>query len=353
MVHTVQHGSKNTFMPEIFFNMVNLGLTGVQLFFVISAFTLFLSLSNRKNDKNKHFFLRRYFRIFPMYYVGILLYAITCYVDYKNRGLELSQFQGFTLYEVAANVFFIHGINPDWINNLVPGGWSITVEMTFYMFVPILFKYVKNLNHSVYFLIMTILFQILTLIIFKNNSYWNRNDFLYFFFPNQLPVFAFGILTYFIIKEDQPINKYKILMSGTIIFIFLSFISLYFFDFVFKDIRPIICGLFFSIFIVICSKVKSIFITNIFLKYMGKISFSLYIIHFFVLDLLEKYDLINFISINNQSTAICNYFLRLFFIIIIASTLASITYFLIESPFQEFAKKIIIKNKNTGRLTLQ
>lgn len=35
-----------------------------------------------------------------------------------------------TIGNVISN-FYCHGLSPYWINSLVPGGWSITVEMFF------------------------------------------------------------------------------------------------------------------------------------------------------------------------------------------------------------------------------
>ena len=53
------------------------GQTGVFLFFVTSSFTLCNSAIERQNESNptRNFFIRRFFRIAPLYYLGILLYS--------------------------------------------------------------------------------------------------------------------------------------------------------------------------------------------------------------------------------------------------------------------------------------
>jgi len=54
-------------MPERF---ISLTLAGIPLFFIISAFTLYLSLKNKAGEKRKFlkFYLRRFFRIAPLFY---------------------------------------------------------------------------------------------------------------------------------------------------------------------------------------------------------------------------------------------------------------------------------------------
>ena len=41
--------------------------------------------------------------------------------------------------DVLLNMVFLHALSPTAINNVVPGGWSIGVEMLFYMIAPLLF----------------------------------------------------------------------------------------------------------------------------------------------------------------------------------------------------------------------
>src|SRR5947209_6454020 len=52
----------------------NYGQLGVQLFFVASAVTLCLSMNGRKENSSHNFYIRRFFRIAPLYYFGIPLY---------------------------------------------------------------------------------------------------------------------------------------------------------------------------------------------------------------------------------------------------------------------------------------
>ena len=76
IVHCGQKGF-NDALPDIIQSVILNGAHGVQLFYVASAFTLFISLANQDAlGKNMwtHFFARRFFRIAPMYYLGICYY---------------------------------------------------------------------------------------------------------------------------------------------------------------------------------------------------------------------------------------------------------------------------------------
>src|SRR5690242_3285681 len=75
MVHCGQFGTND--FPSFLENIVVNGAMGVQLFFVASAFTIFLSYGNRygkETNANVNFLIRRVFRIAPMYYFGIIYF---------------------------------------------------------------------------------------------------------------------------------------------------------------------------------------------------------------------------------------------------------------------------------------
>ena len=74
--HCSLYGS-NILYPSFFSSILANGARGVQLFYIASAFTLFLSLHNRYNKEEKafkNFFIRRFFRIAPLYYIGVCYY---------------------------------------------------------------------------------------------------------------------------------------------------------------------------------------------------------------------------------------------------------------------------------------
>ncbi len=114
------------------------GHYGVQLFFVASAMTLCMSM--QAGSAHRHPMLayaaRRFFRIAPMYYFGIAFYYFWSIAkSYVQQGI-LAPLPQYSLPNVLFNAFFVHGFSPAAYNSIVPGGWSIAVEMVFYVFFP-------------------------------------------------------------------------------------------------------------------------------------------------------------------------------------------------------------------------
>src|SRR6478735_102007 len=155
IVHCSIYGN-NEFLPSIFKSIVYSGLHGVQLFYVVSAFTMFLTLHSRDGKEEflwPKFFIRRFFRIAPMYFVGICYFL---WQDGFGQRYWLGDADHITSLNILSNFLFIHGFNPYWITSVVPGGWSIADEMLFYCLIPFLFLKIKNAQQAFCFVLVTL-----------------------------------------------------------------------------------------------------------------------------------------------------------------------------------------------------
>jgi peptidoglycan/LPS O-acetylase OafA/YrhL len=126
VVHCSLYGD-NENLPLLFQSFAHSGMFGVQLFFMVSAFTLFLSLDNRRHEEEfvwQGFFIRRFFRVAPMYYLGILYFLLQ---DGFGPRYFLCDTGHITGANILSNFLFVHGLYPFWISSLVPGGWSFAV----------------------------------------------------------------------------------------------------------------------------------------------------------------------------------------------------------------------------------
>ncbi|MGY6648833.1 acyltransferase family protein [Wenyingzhuangia sp. IMCC45574] len=323
MVHSFQTFELNKSL-ELFFDM---GAKGVQLFFVASAFTLFLSINHRKKTELnyvRNFFIRRFFRIAPMYYLGVLYFTIT--------GVEKLEIEG--IISVISNVFFMHGLHPNQISSIVPGGWSIAVEMMFYLLVPLLAKKIKNTNAAVVFTLFVYVFSMFFRIVLEKYPIVSdvalMHSFIYSNLINQLPVFGLGIISYFlIIRKDYCINKiYKFF----ILFLVLS--HLVWNIVLTRTILFSICWLFL---VYLLSQKEFFILVNRFTMFMGKISYSMYLVHFAVL-----HEIRSFVP-KQYSEDILFAFLFFIITILISSIISRFTHYLIETNFQEIGKKIILR----------
>jgi peptidoglycan/LPS O-acetylase OafA/YrhL len=185
---------KNLF-PDLhwrLFKLLEFGAHGVQLFFVASALTLMLSWHAR-NDGIGPFYLRRLFRIAPMFWLATALYGGLHAVGYWPDG-------GSDPTSVLATLFFVHAWTPDTINLVVPGGSTIGVEMTFYATFPLIAASITTLHRAMMFVgaaaVLAILANTGAEHMLSSTDSNSLGFFLYYWFPDSLQAFAVGCLTY-------------------------------------------------------------------------------------------------------------------------------------------------------------
>ena len=84
----------------------------------------------------------------------------------------------------------------------------------------------------------------------------------------------------------------------------------------------------------------------------GKVSFSMYIIHFFVIQILESLGFVKIIPITNLASSLLNFCMLYLAVALITFLIANITYKLIEIPGQNLGKKIIKKLDQQNKITV-
>ena len=189
------------------------GYQAVQLFFIISGFYMEFILSTKYND-NRSFYINRFLRIFIPYWGWLLTIIVFDFIilavyqktfelaPYLNSSFR-DQYHFFEIFFVTvANVgiFFqdvITLLNDSKILGLEPflminPAWSIGIELTLYLLVPLLHK-LKTINLS---------FIIVFFISLRLYSYWHwginevvNHGFGNRFFPFELPLFIMGMLS--------------------------------------------------------------------------------------------------------------------------------------------------------------
>ncbi len=203
LVIIVHHGQRFTGLPLVQ-TITGLGQIGVQLFFFASAFTLCMSNDQRQQEPHPtaSFFIRRTFRIAPLYYFGILFYGV---LDVAMRILRHQAVaSSYTPVNVGANLLFVHGFVKSANNSIVPGGWSIGTEMAFYAMFPLLFSaFLSTRRCSI---TVRLFCGILASLVLNLVVQWfasaaagepvANNSFMYYNIVNQLPVFLIGMLVY-------------------------------------------------------------------------------------------------------------------------------------------------------------
>lgn len=133
--------------PALAFIGTHFGL-GVQLFFVLSGFSLCYSTIQSVGSENwiRDYALKRIFRIAPLFYVMIFIWQVV----FRIRGVTTD------LSTLMLNITFAFGLVPGKSESIVPAGWTIGVEMLFYCILPLLLATIRGLRGAIWVLIVAV-----------------------------------------------------------------------------------------------------------------------------------------------------------------------------------------------------
>jgi peptidoglycan/LPS O-acetylase OafA/YrhL len=332
----------------------------VQLFFVASAVTLMMSWSR---EREKHgspsvtgFFARRFFRIAPSYYLAALVYYV---VAPPAGGVDLGQ--------LATSFAFINSWYPSWTPStgtdwmVVPGGWSVGVEFTFYALFPLIASVVTTAARAVILIAVAVVAGSLCndaavpplLTHFDTPSVLH---FIYFWFPNQFVVFAIGTAIFFPIAHLHTrageatrltLSRWStpLALLAALAFFSLSYLPLSE-SLSFHTLMPtrfMVGALIMAAFVLMLSTVEESLLVNRVVALVGKVSFSAYLWHFAVLWLLPGAFPLVFHTQATGVAAIAAFAISWFLLCPIVVLISYGTYRLIENPMIRLGQRLLAR----------
>jgi peptidoglycan/LPS O-acetylase OafA/YrhL len=254
------------------FGVFKYGCTGVDLFFIISGFVIFMSLE--KSASLKRFWLSRLIRLFPSYWLSVIITIASV----SLIGHEVSKGLGF----VIGNALMLQPLfKTTYINSVY---WTLYVELLFYSVMSCLW-YINQLKNIEWIILLGLiaisLFNGIHLLI-GNSSAWYTRTFIIgrSLFPlvSHFQTFAAGIIFYK--RYTQGVTKSRIfLLLFTIIAAGLSHNDSVMINSYLNTFEHIVCLVFFYIAFVLVIKNKMKFLRFKLLIFLGAISYPLYLIH--------------------------------------------------------------------------
>jgi len=119
-----------------FFNEFHVGVT---FFFVLSGFLIAYRYFDETQMAFKQYFINRFARIYPVYFILTTLYMLQNYVHLYGR-FDCSGW----LLEYGLNISLLKGLFDDYKFTGILQSWSLTVEECFYFFAPIAFLLIRK-----------------------------------------------------------------------------------------------------------------------------------------------------------------------------------------------------------------
>ncbi len=255
-------------------SIASLGYTGVQLFFIVSAVSMCFMWDQRRGERApvRSFLIRRLCRIAPPFWFGIAFYMM-----WRQCGFLAESPVGPV--DIAITAGFLHGFFPSTINLVVPGGWSIAVEVGFYILFPLLVTRIGGVKMRIVCGLLCYLVCTAIASVVRMEAGPAVELFLYYSLLTQLPIFIVGMVVYSLSVKREPLPR------ATTAIVLLAWIAI-------AEVarargwlgRPGLWGE-----VALLAAFSGIVIGRFesrFLAFAGRFSYSAYLFHFAVLDLI-------------------------------------------------------------------
>lgn len=157
---------------------LNYGWIGVDLFFVISGFLVGGAIYDSMNEGRFSFisfYKNRTLRIFPTYYLFIVLTALVniAYFDSSTETLMSSTIMALSFTQTTLPYYFGVEIN----HAVVPGGsWSLVIEEYFYLLIPMILATTLSWRRRGVFLILAFIILLAPIIRLYTTSQFQPSD---------------------------------------------------------------------------------------------------------------------------------------------------------------------------------
>ena len=329
-------GFKSYWSNPIIFN---LGGMGVYFFFVLSGFLITYLLLVEKDKYGqiaiKQFYIRRILRIWPLYYLIILLgfFVLPRFNIFHISYLEDSFYKNF-----GANLLLYILILPNLAFSLFPAVpnigqlWSIGVEEQFYIMWPWLVSKSKNIVKTlIIFTVCLIVTKILVLILgkfYSNTSWYGPLKMLVAM--SKFECMAIGGIGAYLLFTKRTILNFIYNKLILVISIILIPVLIYITPNKLQDGIHIIYSLLFLIIILnVSNKNQSNKFDSKFFNYLGGISYGIYMYHFMIIPTVLFFCK-NYLTLNSELLA--NVFIYTLSILI-TILISGLSYHFFEYPF--------------------
>jgi Predicted acyltransferases len=298
-----------------------LGMSGVDVFFVISGFVMASTAEKFQGDNNSYidFALRRIIRVVPLYW-GATSFKVALAIILPSLAVHSK----LDITYILSCYLFIPSLNAD--NEYLPiltVGWTLIYEMFFYLMISVALFFNLSVLRFV-----AVVFSLLSLLSLLKQD----NSMAIFYFTNPIILeFCYGMLAFFIVRR-----YIEQLQGWGSVLIAIGVLSLLFIDMDSAQLgsRFIFWGIPAFMLVLGVALTEELFRTKVLSKisYLGDTSYSLYLLHPFIVPfvmlIIGKFNL----ALMPMAVMAC---------VIISTGIAILSYEKVEKPITKYLNALI------------
>ena len=325
-VHTVQLFT----LPKGVTEIAGAGMYCVSLFLIISAFLTFKSLEEKHIVWTTKAYFKylghRILRLMPVLYIALLWNIINYTIALGHVPEAADEVWMKTLF----SGLFINGFSYHYFS--IWATWYIGILVIFYIVVPLLHRYINTMKKAVIlFTVATLLGWGLNRILMPYLSVSDDDWFFYGWFPHQFPLFAIGIILFYITQ----VKALKDVKRPLMVFLFVVVVG--FLLSLCTTVSPVETHIQYGILLLLFSFIlfSQPWRWLGWLNPLGNYSYGIYLFHICLLKLFR----VAIYRLNICETSVWTFIACYILMVVLSLLLAKVVNTCIEKPFSNFTKE--------------
>jgi peptidoglycan/LPS O-acetylase OafA/YrhL len=311
--------------------IINKSNIAVNYFFVLSGFVMMIAYNKSSKIYFLDFIFKRLFRIYPLYLLALLIVLLVL-IDKENN-----------LFEILISVFMIQSWVPNKALIINFTGWSIAVEMFFYLIFPWLFNniYKKYRLNVIIYLVMLFWMFSQFIYLFIKIDFIKIGDFYSVVDLNYLPIFH---LNSFLLGNLIGLIYYKLsrkrFKNLLILNLFIFCLIIYILKFNIYYHNGLLSVLF--ALLILSISISNDFLNRFFSKnifvFLGDVSYGIYILQFPIWIIFSDYRISKLFYLDKQNDLEIIFLIKLTILIFISI----FSYLFFENPLKNRLNSLIV-----------
>jgi peptidoglycan/LPS O-acetylase OafA/YrhL len=313
----------------------------VRVFFVLSAFSIAYAYSSRLTgvDAVRNFYLKRFFRIAPLFYFVLLFNVLYTLAMGRSAPSE---------FDILLNMSFLFSFVPGKHDGLVGGGWSIGVEWIYYAFFPLMIALIRGWRSALGAWLLLCAIAVMGRPYFNQFMGGELRVFGLLYFLSHAQYFVIGLFVFHVFNRFPISHRHHLVqqVSGVAFFLTLAGTISWF---RLQSSLPEEIFLSFACLLMVFLAVLGfpVWLDNKVTRWFGLVSYSIYLVQFPIIQILNEHGFYAFVM-SRFGSGLASFFCASLATLIVTLVISAFTYQFVEKPGQQLFFKLL---KRGGKVT--